>query len=530
MRRLSSAVACGICLALPAQAQSTQAPSAQAQSPQDLSTQNLSTQNLSSQNRQDAQTDAMRLLLKNLQTLIADQTMAEFSAIDLVQKAGLATYATPAKPALTFIQPATAKATPVPVEGQSLDLRLAVTMLSQSYGPDGTFNVLAAQTNPNLKALVLRKGTANLADIRRLLQENQLQTVAPDGVLRLDVPLVVWSGAGLVLGPNDKVELNRSTGAFLINFGHLDLNGASISGAGAANPASPSFMPFVTTADGGSVAVKNGHFLHLGFGVAPAFSGFSVMRSIVHTADRQNHVEASRFEDLVSFTIDGASDVVVDGNRFTDMRGGSIVVTHSTNATIRSNLFSGKMPTNAIRLADASLGAVIEGNVVLGGKHAGILIGKDSGSAVISNNIIWKRAGGGISVSNSDCEKITGNLVIDNTQKGIEVRDSLDARVEQNTILSNHSAGIWVSGQRKGAQTWLAGNTLAANGSGLAGAIGESIYLDANDFTRQFPQFLSGDLTAQFRSVALDLRGTKPIVLLASDNIKNDPPKTTCSN
>jgi parallel beta-helix repeat protein len=148
----------------------------------------------------------------------------------------------------------------------------------------------------------------------------------------------------------------------------------------------------------------------------------------------------------------------------------------------------------------------------------------------VSHNVIWHRDGGGIAVSNSDCEKINGNLVIDNTQKGIEVRDSLESRVEQNTILSNHSAGIWVSGQRKGAQTYLSGNVLAANGSGLAGAIGESIYLEANDFTQQFPQFLSGDLTAQFRSVALDLRGTKPIVLLASDSVKNDPPKTTCSN
>ena len=505
MRRLSSAVACVVCLALPALP-------------------------LQAQSRQDEQTDAMRVLLKGLQALIADETLAEFSAVALVQKAGLAAFAIPEKPALTFIQPVTTKPAPVPVEGQSLDLRLALTMLSQSYGPDGTFNVLAAQTNPNLKALVLRKGTANLADIRRLLQQNQLQSVDDGNTLHLDVPLIIWSGAGLTLGPTDKIEINRSSGAFVTNFGHLDMNGSTIYGAGLANPASPSFMPFVTTADGGSVSLKNANIYHLGFGAAPAFSGFSIMRGILHTPDRQSHIEASRFEDLVSVTIDGATDVVVESNRFSDMRGGSIVVTHSTNATIRSNLFSGKMPTNAIRLADGSTGAVIEGNVVMGGKHAGILIGKDSSGALVSHNVIWKRDGGGIAVSNSDCEKITGNLVIDNTQKGIEVRDSLESRVEQNTILSNHSAGIWVSGQRKGAQTWLSGNKLAANGSGLAGAIGESIYLKANDFTQQYPQFLSGDLTAQFKSVALDLRGAKPITLISSDNVKTDPPKTTCSN
>lgn len=500
MRRLFSAVACVVCLSLPAQA------------------------------RQDEQTDAMRVLLKSLQSLVADKTMSEFSAASLVQKAGLADFATPEKPALTFIQPDAAKAAVVPVEGQSLDLRLALTMLSQSYGPEGSFNVIAAQTNPNMKALVLRKGTANLADIRRMLQANQLQAVEPGEALRLDVPLIIWSGAGLSLGPQDKIELNRSTGAFLTNFGHLDVNGAAIYGIGDANPASPSFMPFVATADGGSVVIKNAHFYHLGFTAAPTFSGFSVMRGIVHAADRQNHIEGSRFEDMVTMTVDGASDIVIDGNRFADMRGGSVVLTHSTNATIRGNLFSGKMPTNAVRLDDASVGAIIEGNVMLGGKHAGILISKESSGALISHNVIWHRDGGGIALTNSDCGRITGNLVIDNTQKGIEVRDSLESRIEANTVLSNHSAGIWVSGQQKGAQTWLANNKLAANGSGLAGAIGESIYLDANDFTQQYPQFLSGDLTAQFRSVALDLRGEKPIVLLSSDAVKHDPPKSTCAN
>lgn len=500
MRWLSSAVACVVFSTLPLQA------------------------------RQDAQTDALRILLKALQTSVEDSATADFSAPALIQKAGLAEFANPANPTLTFVQPDAGTAAVVPAEAQSLDLRLALTMLSQAYGSDGTFNVLAAQTSPNLKALVLRKGHATMADLRRMLQDNHLQTVSPDGPLRLDVPLIIWSGATLALGIDDKIELSRANGAFIANFGHLDVNGAAIAGVGEANPLSPSFMPFVTTADGGTVQVKNAHFAHLGFASGAAFSGFSVMRGIVHVSDRQNRIENSRFDDLVSLVSDGASDIVIEGNRFSDMRGGSVVISHSTAARVRSNLFSGKMPTNAIRLQDASVGAVIEGNVVLGGKHAGILISNDSTDVRVSRNIVWHRDGGGIALTKSDCGMISENLIIDNSQKGIELRDSLGSKVEQNTILSNRSAGIWVSSQPKGAQTYLTANVLQANGSGVAGAIGESIHLSANDFTQQYPQFVSGDLGPQFKAIALDLRGTKPIVLVSSDLTQSEPPKTTCSN
>jgi parallel beta-helix repeat protein len=124
---------------------------------------------------------------------------------------------------------------------------------------------------------------------------------------------------------------------------------------------------------------------------------------------------------------------------------------------------------------------------------------------------------------------VAGNVVVDNRQKGIEVRVSLDTTLDRNSILSNRNAGIWVAGQPTGAQTWLIRNTLAANDAGIAGAIGESIHLDGNDFSNQFPQFLSGDLTAQFKVVAVDLHGRAPIQLVAADSVKHKPVTADCS-
>ncbi|MBC7738854.1 MAG: right-handed parallel beta-helix repeat-containing protein, partial [Candidatus Saccharibacteria bacterium] len=209
--------------------------------------------------------------------------------------------------------------------------------------------------------------------------------------------------------------------------------------------------------------------------------------------------------------------------------GSSLILYRTLNATARGYVFTGKMPTNAIRLVEGSADGIITDNIILGGKHAGILIGNGSTGAQIANNIVWKRDGGAISVLRSDCGRLTGNTIVDNRQKGIEVRVSLDTKIEANTVLSNQNAGIWVAGQAVGAQTYLTRNVLAANNAGITGAIGENIHLDGNDFSNQFPQFLSGDLTAQFQSIAMDLHGLKPIQLVAANSGKHKPINADCS-
>lgn len=102
---------------------------------------------------------------------------------------------------------------------------------------------------------------------------------------------------------------------------------------------------------------------------------------------------------------------------------------------------------------------------------------------------------------------------MDNEQKGIEVRRSNDSMIEDNLVMSNHSAGVWVSAQIKSAQTFVSANILSANGSGIASATGATIILGNNDFTEQFPQFLSGDLTLQSRHIAQNLKGQEQIIL-----------------
>lgn len=406
-----------------------------------------------------------------------------------------------------------------PVEVERLNMRLALTMLSQAYGAEDNYHVLQAQTAPNQQALVIRKGRATLAELRRILQEQRLQRPGQAGPLVIELPLIIWAGAGLRLGPGEAVHLSRPDGAFIMNFGQLSLEGATITSVGDANPRSRHFIPFVTTADGGTVQLKDATIRNLGFGATLKFSGFSVMRNSLRVAQEESRIADSRFEDLVSVSVSAAGGITVSGNRFHDMRGAALIVSRTQGATISGNLFSGAMPTNAIRIEDGSDRGRVAGNVVLGGERAGILVRNHSRAVQVEHNIVWRRDGGGITLNKSDCGLIRDNLVIDNRQKGIEVRTSRFAEVRGNTILSNHNAGIWVSAQPKDSETRLSGNILAENGAGLSAAVGEVLLLEGNDFSRQYPQFLSGDLAVQSGLIARDIRGEAQLILTAGGRV-----------
>jgi len=173
------------------------------------------------------------------------------------------------------------------------------------------------------------------------------------------------------------------------------------------------------------------------------------------------------------------------------------------------------MTTNAVRLEDGSANGVIAGNIVLEGERAGILVREHRTGAVVANNVIWDRTGGGITVLGADYGLVQGNLVIANGQKGIEVRDALGAQDLGNTIVSNDSAGLWVSNQPPGTQTVVEDNVIAFNGAGVAGANTGRILMHGNDFSRRYQQFLAGDLALQTEVVARQMNGAVPYVIVS---------------
>lgn len=443
----------------------------------------------------------------------------------LIGAAGIGGYADPG--AFSFATPAAPPAALARVEISRLNMRLALTSLSQAYGADDNFAVVAAQTGigeqtTDSQALFIGQGDATLADLRAAAGQAD-----GTGPLTLLVPLIVMAGASLSLAPGEELRLSRADGAFVVNFGYLSVQGATVAATSEVNTAVRSFRPFVTTAEGGTVRLSGARIVGLGFGQTVKFSGFSVLRSVLTSPDRPSLIENTTFEDLLTVAVSGDTDILLRGNRFRDMRSAALTLSRTDGARVLSNLFFGHMTTNAIRLQDGSARALIAGNVILGGERAGIVVRGNSTGAVVAHNVVWDRGGAGIALLNSACGLIADNLVIDNDQKGIEVRSSPAASLRQNTIFSNESAGIWISNQPDGAQTVVAGNVIAFNGAGLAGARTARILMDGNDFSRQYQQFLSGDLALQTEAVARQMTGGAPFVLDSGVAAAFDPAQQT---
>jgi poly(beta-D-mannuronate) C5 epimerase len=459
--------------------------------------------------------------LATLDAHLGDPARDLVPVASLIDAVGLAPYARPAMAgsALPFgDRPASADDV---VIGQ-MNMRLALTPLIQTYGADGNMAVLVAQTSPEGAAIVITEGDATLDMLRDHLG-------AGPGPLRLNQPLVVMAGAALLLEPGEVLELSRADGSFIINFGHLEIRSAAIVGTSDENPSARSFRPFVTTVDAGTVDLRGATLRDLGFGSTTKFSGFSILRSILQTPDRISRIEDSRFERLGSVAIAGDRGILIRGNRFIDMTGASLQLQRTADVRVLSNVFRGAMRTNAIRLEAGSENGLVAGNIILGGERAGIVVREDVYDAIIANNIIWNRDGGGIALSDADCSVVHDNLVIANDQKGIEVRSSASVQLHRNTVFSNHSAGIWISNQSDAAQVLLTGNIVAFNGAGLAGANTADILMDGNDFSRQYQQFLSGDLALLTPTVARDMRGVAPFILASGTPFDPAVPLAPCS-
>jgi len=414
------------------------------------------------------------------------------------------------------------------VDARPMDARLALGLIAQIYGAKDNLDILNAQVDPEFKALVINSGDATLSDIFQLLEQHRLQVDRGQGRNLLKVPVIIWGKGSLRIGPGESLTFLRDSGAFLANFGRLEIDGATVGVEGQANPNAPDFIPFIVNAGGASVKARNSTFTDLGFGNELKFGGFSVARNPLLVRKDEIMIENNTFSNLASVGASMADNVVLRNNRIHNSRGAALVVTHSLGARILGNLITGDAPTNAIRLLQGSSRGVIAGNVILRGSRTGIVVQNDSQSVSVRNNVVWQRDGGGITVSKSTCAVVEHNLIMDNDQKGIEIRTGRNMIVRDNTVIGNNSIGIWVSAQEPGAKTLIDHNLLLGNDAGLATATGETVVMTGNDFTRQFPRFVSGDLSSQGRVIATNLKGETPMILTAGGLQDGPLPDVSC--
>ena len=429
---------------------------------------------------------------------------------DLMREAG---FQLPPSPALTPLPRRDGQ----PVEVRRFDLRIALGLLAQAFGHEDNSAVLEAQAANGTDVTLIDKGSVDLAALAELMGED---AVSGEGVVQLRAPLVLWHDAELRIAPGETLQLSRTHGAFILNFGRLVIDGATLRGTGPASPHNEEFKPFLTTSGPGTMQIRDSRVSDLGFGATVKFSGLSLARTALDRPAAPSFIAGSIIERVRRISVQAAQGLTVDDNRIHNAGSAALVIQHSRDTTVSANVISGVSKTNAIRVLDGATGTRLAGNAVLGGERVAILVKDAAKGTVVDGNIVWNRDGSGIKLDHARCAQVSRNILIGNRQKGIEVRRSLEALLSGNLLVSNRSAGIWVSGQPEGAVTRIEDNVLDANGAGVATATAEAIVLEGNDFSAQFPRFLSGDLGRQARFIAADMKGLAPIALDASGPVK----------
>ncbi|MEM9970530.1 MAG: right-handed parallel beta-helix repeat-containing protein, partial [Pseudomonadota bacterium] len=394
-----------------------------------------------------------------------------------------------------------------------IDSRLALAPIHHVYGADGAGPIRSAMGDYGTEAVLITGGVATLKQLRDGLTNRQWRYDLAEDRHTLRVPLVVGEDATLRLTDGEYLALSRKDGAFILGLGKLEIVGARVHGTEEESPRHHRFRPFVTALGGAYIA--DAWFADLGYGFSVKYSGLSLISHPTFGQTERTVVRNSRFDRLVTLSVVGIASPEIEGNRFFSMARNALLVSRSANARVSGNLFSGPSPTNAVRVLHGSDGARLTGNVVLEGARAGLLVSDGSDDARMRGNLIWRRDGGGLKLSGVRCGVVERNLVLDDKQKGVEVRDSRDAVVRDNHIIGNRNAGVWLSAMAPDAVTVVEDNVIRENGSGLATAQGGEVALNGNDLTDQYPRFLDGELTHQFRALMGNLNGGTPLVMSA---------------
>ena len=394
-----------------------------------------------------------------------------------------------------------------------MDSRLALAPLHHIYGAKGAGPVMDALQEYGREAVVIEEGVATLDQLRAFLTNRQISYDLAQDVHTLRVPLVIGENATLRLADGDRLALSRKAGAFIVGMGRFEAIGAKVWATNEESPAHERFRPFVTLL--GGAHIENAWFADLGFGSSVKYSGVSILSHPTLGATGRSIIHNSRFDQLVTVSIVGLSSPEIERNRFYNMARNALLISRSAHASVAGNIFYGPSPTNAVRIMHGSDHARVEGNVVLEGARAGFLVSGGSDNALVKANLIWRRNGGGIKLSDVECGVVANNLILDDKQKGIEVRSSGSVVIRGNDIIGNRNAGIWISSVGSDNVTHVASNLIRENGSGVSTAQGGEIAFIGNDFSNQYPRFLDGEITHEFREIAGDLKGETPIVMSA---------------
>ncbi|RVT82572.1 hypothetical protein DXV76_15115 [Rhodobacteraceae bacterium CCMM004] len=397
------------------------------------------------------------------------------------------------------------------------DLRVALFRVARPELAADHAMLLRAQGPRGATALAVTSGIAPVSALLAAARAEFPGWVGPQG---LRVAVVVAPGATLTLRPGERLQLDRTAGAFVLNFGTLDLSGGTVAGTGEPNPAAAAFAPFVLTAGQGVLRARGVHFADLGFGDRPIFGGVAVVANSLFGQALSSFLYDSTLLRVGSVLFSGAGIVDVTGNRFVDPRQTALILESTDGARIVDNLFFGGTGGDAIQLRDRATGTRIAGAEILRPKKSGVVLEAGSHRTTLRDVAIWRPGHKGIDVDRSECLSMAGLRVLGARRAAVVLAGSRGTTLADSMLVGAQDAGLWISDLPEDAVTSVTGTRFGLNRVGIETAAPGAVALRGNDFRDQFPRFLGGDVQPLTPRLLSDLMNAAPLVLAAGGTIR----------
>lgn len=402
------------------------------------------------------------------------------------------------------------------------DLRIVLVQLARVMGGNDQLSVLLAQPQGRMDALSIDAGGMDLETL--LTRADALGHLGPNG---LTIPVVISGDAQLRI-EGQVLPLDRANGAFLANFGRLDLRGGGIEGQGDVNPTVGEFRPFIVTAGTGSMGLHGGTLRHLGYGRTSAFSGVAGIEGGLYRPTRHSVVNGMLLQDVQGVSFVRARTPVVRNSIFADVTGHALELRGTTAAVVADTRFI-NIAEDAIRIDKGAVATRITEVEIFDVGGNGIRLLAASDATHVEDALIWDAAKSAYSADRSDCLLLRDVQAVQSGEKGVSIRRSRNSRIERSAFLASGSSGLFIADQPTGSVTRLFDNRFAGNKVGLTTASPAELRLEGNNFSDQFPRFLKGDLQADTQRLIADLTGAEPLVMLAGGVEDTFLPELSCT-
>lgn len=373
------------------------------------------------------------------------------------------------------------------------DTQIALTQLSISEGTNNQLRVQQAQQGSQA-GIFLSGGVISLQDLAKTAQAQGVEGIAIAGdVVTLSRPLVVWQGASLLIHPGDVLQMQSAGGAFLLNFGTLDLRGATLRSDVADTAAEAQYRPFVLTSGSGQVYAEANQFRGLGMAGLGPFAGFVISTQGLFASTTPSVLRDNRFEDIGGVALIGTKGAQVTQNAFLGARGAALTLAQIAEGAALGNTIYDTKEGAGLRITARSKDMLVAGNLVLGGQGNGVQVDGGSFGITLRGNAVLDNAETGLVAKTAECLSVQDNVIAANGAIGLRLIKTGYVQIAGNALVGNAGSAIAVGAQLTKARLDLSGNLMARNQIGLTGAALRLVTLRGNDLSAQLPRMFDGE-------------------------------------